>query len=111
MRYDLSLCYGRIQADLCGTGMKATLNDPEHRTVNRNATAGSEFDIYKHNPWRFPGSAPVVDACGLAGGTPWHGNVSEWGDYVPTEHASHGDFGSLDLPEMDSGVRWQAGSE
>lgn len=75
---------GRIQADLCGGGKVATLNDPELRTVNRNATAGSEYDIYKHNPWRAPGSAPVIDACGLAGGTPWPYNVTEWGDFVPT---------------------------
>ena len=38
------------------------------------------FDIYKHNPWRAPGSAPVLDACGLAGGTPWGGDVAECGE-------------------------------
>ena len=45
------------------------------------------FDIYKHNPWRAPGSAPVLDACGLAGGTPWGGDVPEWGGFHPSEHA------------------------
>ena len=44
------------------------------------------FDIYKHNPWRAPGSAPVLDACGLAGGTPWGGDVAEWGGFHPSEH-------------------------
>ena len=39
---------------------KATINKPEQRTVNRAAEAGSQYDIYKHNPWRAPGSAPVV---------------------------------------------------
>jgi hypothetical protein len=58
---------GRRQVDLCNSGKKATLNDPKYRTVNRNATAGSPEDIYKHNPWRAPGSAPVANACGLAG--------------------------------------------
>ena len=24
--------------------------------------------------------APVLDACGLAGGTPWGGDVTEWGN-------------------------------
>ena len=62
---------GRRQIDLCGKGFKATINDPKMRSVNRNATAGSPEDIYKHNPWRAPGSAPVGDACGFAGGTPW----------------------------------------
>jgi hypothetical protein len=41
---------GRRQVDLCGLGKKATINDPKFRTVNRNATAGSIYDIYKHNP-------------------------------------------------------------
>ena len=39
---------------------KATLNDPSKRTVNRKSEAGSIYDIYKHNPWRAPGSAPVL---------------------------------------------------
>ena len=39
---------------------KATINKPEQRTVNRAAEAGSQYDIYQHNPWRAPGSAPVV---------------------------------------------------
>ena len=80
---------GRRQTDLCGLGKHPTINAPEHRTVNRAAPAGSALDIYRHNPWRAPGSAPVADACGLAGGTPWGKNVSEWGDYVPTIFAKH----------------------
>ena len=36
----------------CGSTMAATLNDPELRTYNRKAAAGSAADIYKHNPWR-----------------------------------------------------------
>jgi len=101
---------GRKQVDLCGLGKKATINDPILRTVNRNATAGSNYDIYKHNPWRAPGSAPVMDACGLAGGTPWRKNVSEWGDYVPTKYAKHGDYGSK-LPELPSNTVWKIGGE
>ena len=27
------------------------------------------------------------DSCGLAGGTPWGGNVPEWGEYVNTTNA------------------------
>ena len=56
---------GRRQTDLCGLGKQATLNDPKLRTVSRNATAGSAEDIYRHNPWRAPGNAPVADVCGL----------------------------------------------
>ena len=33
--------------DRCGSGMKATINDPKHRTVNRDAEAGSDADWTK----------------------------------------------------------------
>ena len=36
---------GRRQIDLCGLGKKATINDPMYRSVNRNATAGSIYDV------------------------------------------------------------------
>ena len=42
----------------CNSTMKATINDPDLRTYNRAAPAGSAADIYKHNPWRYPGNAP-----------------------------------------------------
>lgn len=90
--------------------MKATINNPAHRTVNRNATAGSDLDIYKHNPWRAPGYAPVVDPCGLAGGTPWGADVSEAGDYTNTSYAHHGMLGTS-LPKMPTGVEWKIGGE
>jgi len=98
---------GRRNMDLCGGGAKPTL-DPRHRTVNLNATPGSELDIYKHNPWRAPGTAPVADACGLAGGTPWLPEVSEAGVYTNTTFAHHGMNGSL-LQPLDSFVKWRAG--
>lgn len=96
---------------MCGAGKQPTLNAPEHRTVNRDAPAGGRLDIYRWNPWRAPGSAPVADACGLAGGTPWASNASEWGDYVPTVFAKHGDAGSKVLPVQPSGAVWRRGYE
>lgn len=102
---------GRAQYDLCGLGKKATINDPALRSVNRAAEAGSELDIYKHNPWRAPGTAPVVDACGLAGGTPWGGAASEWGWYVNTTYAKHGDRGSEVLPRLPTSTVWKRGGE
>jgi len=102
---------GRRQVDVCGLGKQPTVNDPGHRSVNRGAPAGSDLDIYKHNPWRAPGAAPVIDACGLAGGTPWGDNVSEWGDFVATPYAKHGDRGSQVLPALPNGVRWEVGGE
>jgi len=42
---------------------------PRHAwTMNVDAVEGSVEDRYRFNPWRAPGSAPVVDACGQAGG-------------------------------------------
>lgn len=58
---------GRRQTDLCGLGFKQTLTDKKYWSLNRDAVPGSSLDIYKHNPWRAPGAAPVSDACGLAG--------------------------------------------
>ena len=52
--------------DRCGSGMKATINDPKLRTVNRDAEAGSDADWSKFNPWRAPGSAP--DCAAVAAG-------------------------------------------
>jgi len=85
---------GRQQVDLCGSGKQATVNDPRERSVNIAAEAGSPQDIYRHNPWRAPGSAPVANACGLAGGTPWGPNVAEEGLYVNTTFAHHGMAGT-----------------
>lgn len=99
---------GRRQIDVCGLGKKATLNDPKYRSVNRHEIAGSPEDIYKHNPWRAPGSAPVADACGLAGGTPWPEEVGEAGDYTKTKFAHHGMNGTQ-LQPMDTGVVWTIG--
>jgi len=101
---------GRRQIDLCGLGFKATINDPNLRSVNRAAEAGSIYDIYKHNPWRAPGIAPVGDACGLAGGTPWLPEVGEAGDYQKTIYAHHGMNGTT-LNPLDTGVEWTIGTE
>jgi len=99
---------GRQQIDLCGLGKSNTINNPKDRTVNQNAPAGSSSDIYKHNPWRAPGSAPVADACGLAGGTPWAADVSEAGVYTKTKFAHHGMNGTS-LKPLDTGVFFPIG--
>lgn len=100
---------GRVQTDLCRSGKKAT-NNGIARSLNLEATPLALNDIYKHNPWRAPGSAPVANACGLAGGTPWGPNVPEEGVYVNTSYAHHGMKGT-DLPKMPTGVTWKIGGE
>ena len=55
-------------------------------------------------------AAPVADACGLAGGTPWGGDAPEEGRYKNTTFASHGMRGTL-LPPIPGYVPpvWTAG--
>ena len=92
--------------DRCGSGAKATLN-PELRTYNRHTVPGSAQDTYKHNPWRAPGTAPVFDACGMAGGN-WR-MVGGEAKYSKTVNAKQGDLGSKVLPPAPSGTVWRAG--
>lgn len=70
--------------------------------------AGSDADWTRFNPWRAPGSAPVFDPCGRAGGaagpTPGHG------EYTNTTYAKFGDLGSKVLPKYPSGAIWKVGS-
>ena len=93
--------------DRCNSGAKATINAPQLRTYNRAAPAGSTADIYKHNPWRAPGTAPTFDACGMAGGN----YVKEAGaaKYTANAFANQGDLGSKVLPPSPSGTVWRRG--
>ena len=86
----------------------ATINNPLHRTFNRGAVAGSDADWTRFNPWRAPGSAPVFDPCGRAGGGPVP--TGGHGEYTNTTHASFGDMGSKVLPKYPSGAVWKAGA-
>jgi len=94
---------------LCHSGFVGQLPD-KAIAVNRNVARNSKYDIYRHNPWRAPGFAPVADACGLAGGTPWPDPAPEEGVYATTPNAKHGMRG-IDLPEMPTGTVWKAGGE
>ena len=87
--------------------MNATICDPKLRTYNVDAPCNTDADIYRWNPWRAPGSAPVLDSCGMAGG----GYVNMGGEakYTTTKFAKTGDLGSL-LPEAPTGIVWWAGS-
>lgn len=80
--------------------------------MNVKAVEGSEDDSYRFNPWRAPGSAPVVDPCGQAGGkfreTPVGGDSA----YTDTEQASMGDKGSEVLKPVPLALQptWVAGT-
>jgi len=96
---------------ICGnTSAKATICDSHLRTMNTQAECGSPEDIYYLSPWRAPGSAPVIDACGSAGGrNPWQGQGEAGASFQNSSVAKEGDLGSK-LPPMPSQATWEAGS-
>ena len=111
----------------------------EYRTANRNTKLDSPEDIWRFQPWRSPGKAPVSgesgstslsdgfwrpashpslssDPCGMAGGSPVPG--INGGEYTTTEHVDangkpytlkQGDLGSHALKKRPSGVVWKSG--
>jgi len=80
-------------------------------TMNRHALDGAVNDSYRFNPWRAPGSAPVVDPCGQAGGK--YPNTPMGGDSVffTTNFSTMGDMGSSLPPTRGPLPQWEAGSE
>ena len=84
----------RAQIDVCGLGKKPTICDPRLRTYNVGAECNSAQDIYKHNPWRAPNTAPVFDPCGKAGGG-YPGVLGPGAaGFINTTNAKHGDLGT-----------------
>ena len=74
----------------------ATICDPRLRTANTQASCGSKEDFYYFSPWRAPGSAPVIDACGSAGGRFPHQSLGPAGaQYQNTSLAREGDAGGF----------------
>ena len=66
---------------------------------------------YQYNPWRAPGSAPVNDACGMAGGTIYaHAGPGE-AKFTNTSFASQGDLGARVLAPtpMEWRPKWKIG--
>eukprot|EP00937_MAST-01D_sp_MAST-1D-sp2_P000201 g201.t1 len=103
----------------CAAPTTASVLPREYWTMNVHAVEGSESDSYRFNPWRAPGSAPVVDPCGQAGGkfpqTPM-GGASNFGTVsVPYKTwnltLEMGDLGSMVLPPWpEQPTRWEVGS-
>lgn len=92
------------------SGRKATL-PCDLRSINTNEPCDGPTDYYYYAPWRAPGTAPVIDSCGVAGGVHKNqGPAAAGGDYHNTTNAVLGDFGSK-LPVQHSGTVWTAGSD
>ena len=68
---------------------------------------GSVSDVFKYNPWRAPGLAPVFDSCGMAGGAKIPSTAAA--EYTSTVFASQGDLGSQVLKARPSGTVWVRG--
>jgi hypothetical protein len=89
---------------------RATICDRRLRTVNIDAPCGGLTDYYYYSPWRAPGTAPVLDACGVAGGRrPGQGDGGAGAAYANTSNARLADLGSK-LPARPSGTVWAAGA-
>jgi len=94
----------------CANPGKATICESDQRTMNIHAKCGSPEDIYQLSPWRAPGTAPVLDSCGAAGGRlPGQGIGHAGASYQNSSLAKLGELGSR-LPPMPSQATWQAGS-
>jgi hypothetical protein len=90
-------------------GKKATICKSSLRTINTQAECGTPEDYYYYSPWRYPGSAPVIDSCGSAGGRlPGQPTGAAGAQYQNTTLSKEGDLGS-NLPPMPSQATWKAG--
>jgi hypothetical protein len=95
----------------CEHPAKATVCDKRLRTLNTNAECGAADDYFYYNPWRYPGSAPVIDSCGVAGGRlPGQGNADNGRAFKNTSKSVLGDAGSQTLMPFRSGTVWKAGT-
>lgn len=95
----------------CEHPAKATICDKRLRTLNTNAECGAADDVFYYNPWRYPGSAPVIDSCGSAGGRlPGQGIGNAGRGYINTSAAKLADLGSKTLKPLNTGTVWTAGS-
>ena len=99
----------KIRPNCAAPTRKPTICDSSLRTANTQAECGSAEDIYFFSPWRAPGSAPVIDACGSAGGRhPGQGIGGAGAQFQNSSVAQQGDMGSR-LPPMPSQATWKRG--
>ena len=84
-----------------------TLNAPELRTYNVDVSSGPR-DYTRHNPWRAPGSAPVIGSgCGRGGG----GGVREGDGGTAKEFGLTQNMDGADLPPLaNHSVSWTRGT-
>ena len=108
---DCSDARGGTSTQTAGFSRDATL--PRRLwTMNRGAPEDSGTDVYRFHPFRSPGSAPVTDPCGTAGGTgPAHSGPGE-AIFSPVRTrngttVSQGALGSVVLPRGPPTATWR----
>jgi len=79
----------------------------EYWTGDPTWPEGTSYDIFKFNPWRAPGKAPVFDPCGMAGGR-WT-EAFNAAAFNTTKFAKMGDLGSQVLRPRPTGTTWKRG--
>jgi len=79
----------------------------DYWTGDKQWKEGSSYDIYKFNPWRAPGKAPIFDPCGMAGGR-WTETFNA-AAFNTTTFAKMGDLGSDVLKARPTGTVWTKG--
>jgi len=93
----------------CKSKMEPTL-DPKLRTYNDvkiTPIIPHKFDVYKHNPWRAPGHAPIESPCGIAGG--WYKQGKPGNGGIPPKGIPQGfDGRKLNTTTV---TKWAAGSQ
>lgn len=98
-----------FEHNLCGASKEPTLPD-RFRTWNLDGSivppSGMKSDWTASHPWRSPGNAPVLDACGMAGGSTKDNSGA--GGFPPPGH-EYGDRGSNSLNSTGTTV-WTAGA-
>merc|ERR1719330_294487 len=89
----------------CNGTKQPTIHDPKLRTFNRY---GKDLhgDWTASHPWRAPGSAPVLDPCGMAGGSTKNNDAA--GGLAPAPGHKMGDKGSQLVPSEKT--QWTVGS-
>jgi hypothetical protein len=89
--------------------MEPTITSPLLRTMFPTNGTGAD-DAYRYNPWRAPGFAPTVDACGMAGGRHTTDPGGGDADFETTTFAKMGDHGSQVLKPGPAMTHWTAGT-
>ena len=67
------------------------------------------FHRYAQHPWRAPGFAPVVDVCGMSGGSAPGAPGSGAAVFATTKFNKQGQLGSQALKKGPSAATWSAG--